>query len=49
MAKVAQLAGEDQEQKVPSQDAAHPDQRSNLPIGVQTDGTKKTVQDPPST
>ena len=49
MAKVAQLADENQEQEVPSQDTVHPDQGSDLPARVQTDGIEMAVQDPPST
>ena len=47
MAKATQLADGDQEEEVPSQDVAHPDQKDNIPTRIQSEGTEKATQDPP--
>ena len=47
MARVAQLIDGDQEEEVPPQDAAHPGQGAGIAVGVQLDGAKEAVQNPP--
>ena len=49
MVRATQLVGEDQEQEVPPQDIAHPNQGVDLPVEAQPDDARKVVQDLPLT